>query len=223
MMLTHMRDRITVMGALIAFGAWTTAVLTPTLAVADRAITQWVQRYASPTLDVAFSVITAVGNADLTVPLATLLGLVLIRRGQPALALALWAGFIGGSAIEWATKHWLPHPGVPLALQRPHLIVFPQRLHTPYAYMSGHAFRTVLLGTVGSWMGTGRKSTAAWLGYVLGAVVFLIAIALVYLGDHWASEVVGGALLAAVCIAVLRAQPGWSASATGTQKKTQSA
>jgi undecaprenyl-diphosphatase len=210
---TLRKDQAAFVAVLVAFGAWTAAVLTPTLAAADLAITRRLQQDASPTLDVLLSLVTILGNFEITVLLVAIMGVVLIRRGQAAFAVALWAAFLGGSGVEWVTKQWLPHAGVPLSLQRPQLNIFHHQFDTPYSYMSGHAFRTLLLATVASWMGTRSQNRASALRYLLGALVVLMGIALVYLGDHWTSEVVGGYLWASVCVVLLRAQQLWPAIA----------
>jgi undecaprenyl-diphosphatase len=210
--MTKTRDRAVLVGALVAFGAWTAAVRAPALAAADRAITQWLQQFASPTVDALLSLITVLGNAEVTVVLALLMGVALIRRGQAPFALALWAVFVSGSGLEWVTKHWLPHPGVPLPLQRPGFNIFHHRFYTPYSYLSGHAFRTFLLATAASWIWAPPVDRVLWVRYALGALVVLMGVGLVYLGDHWASEVIGGYLLAAVCVMLLRVTPRGPAS-----------
>jgi len=61
----------------------------------------------------------------------------------------------------------------------------------------------MLLATAASLL---RAQTSRWrrlLPYVLGAAVALMGVALVYLGDHWASEVIGGYLLAVLGITLL--------------------
>jgi len=207
-MSTQPKGQAVFVAALVAFGAWTTAVLAPSLAIADLAITRWVQQYAFPTLDALLSLLTFFGNAEVTTLSVVLMGIVLVRRGQAPLAIALWAVFIGGSVIEWVAKHSLPHASVPDSLQRQGLNIFHHRFHTPYSYPSGHAFRTLLLATAVSWIWTRARDGTAWLRYLLGALVVLMGIALIYLGDHWASEVVGGFLLASVAVAFLRWQRG---------------
>jgi membrane-associated phospholipid phosphatase len=205
-MSTQPKSQAMFVAALVALGAWTAAVFTPSLAMADLAITRWLQQYASPTLDALLSLITLLGNAEITVVFVILMGVVLVRRGQVSLAIVLWAVFIGGSAVEWAAKHSLPHASVPESLQRHGLNIFHHQFHTPYSYPSGHAFRTLLLATAVSWIWTRAREGAAWLRYLLGALVVLMGIALVYLGDHWASEVVGGFLLATLAVVPLCAQ-----------------
>ncbi len=203
--MTKTRDQAVLVGVLVAFGAWTAAVLAPSLAAADVAITRWLQQFASPTIDALLSLVTVLGNAEITVVLALVMGVALIRRGQSPIALALWAVFVGGSGLEWVTKHWLPHPGVPLSLQRPGLNILHHQFHTPYSYLSGHAFRTFLLATAASWIWAPSVHRVVWLRYALVAIVALMGVALVYLGDHWASEVIGGYLLAAAGVVLLRA------------------
>ena len=198
------RDRVIPLAALIALGAWTAAAMTPPLAQADLLVTQWLQRYASPAFDVTLSILTIAGNAEVAAVVAGLIGVTLIRSGRATLAMALWAIFIGGSGIEWIFKHWLPHPGVPESLQRPGVNILHYILRTPYSYLSGHAFRTLLLATVASWLWSGPERSQRGLPYLLGAAVGDMGVALVYLGDHWASEVIGGYLLAALGIALLR-------------------
>ncbi len=207
-MSTQPKGQAIFVAALVAFGVWTATVLTPSLATADLAITRWLQQYASPTLDALLSLLTILGNAEITVVFVILMGIVLVRRGQAPLAIALWAVFIGGSAIEWAAKHSLPHAGVPAFLQRHGLNIYHRQFHTPYAYPSGHAFRTLLLATAVSETRMRFRKATAWLRYLLGAFVVLMGVALVYLGDHWASEVVGGFLLASAAVAFLRSQRG---------------
>jgi membrane-associated phospholipid phosphatase len=207
-MSTQSKGQAVLVAALVAFGAWTAAVLTPSLATADLAITRWLQQYASPTLDTVLSLLTLLGNAEITIVLVILMGIVLVRRGQAPLAIALWAVFIGGTAIEWAAKHWLPHANVPESLQRHGLSIYHDHFRTPYSYPSGHAFRILLLATVVPGLWTRSSEGAAWLRYLLGALVVLMGVALVYLGDHWASEVVGGFLLVSVAVPILRGRRG---------------
>lgn len=195
--------------AIALFAAWTIVALTPVGARFDRAITITLQRIASPTLDVGFSLITVLGNIEVTVLLVLLIGLILIRTGRGRAAIVVWTLFAGGSAFEWLAKHQFPHAGVPRELRRPGVNWLHYVIQTPYGYPSGHSFRTLLLAaaTLMTWQSMGRTAPRR-LRDVLVLVVGLMGLALVYLGDHWMSEVVGGYLLAIVCIHMVIAASG---------------
>ncbi len=131
--------------SVLLLAAWTLVALTPVLAQIDRAITIVLQRVASTGLDIGFSLITILGNAEVTSLLALVIGIVLIRTGRAPLAIVIWALFAGGSAFEWIAKHRLPHPSVPLELQRRGINTLHYMIRTPFGYPSGHAFRTLFL------------------------------------------------------------------------------
>ncbi len=185
----------------VLLAAWTIVAMTPLSARVDQALTVSVQRMASPVLDVGLSLVTIAGNVEVTVGLALLIGITLVRSGRIQTGVTLWGVFVGGSAAEWIGKHWLPHAGVLASLQRSRLNILHYVVHTPYAYPSGHAFRTLLLAVAAGiawWPLAGRVSGP--IRYAPAAAAGLMGLALVYLGDHWASEVVGGYLLAILCI-----------------------
>jgi membrane-associated phospholipid phosphatase len=70
---------------------------------------------------------------------------------------------------------------------------------TPYGFPSGHAFRTLFLAGV-LWSTSRRRSLV---GALLLAAVVAVDFSLVYLGDHWASEVIAGDLLAGICLGLV--------------------
>lgn len=190
--------------SVLLLAAWTLVALTPVLAQIDRAITIVLQRVASTGLDIGFSLITILGNAEVTSLLALVIGIVLIRTGRAPLAIVIWALFAGGTAIEWIAKHRLPHASVPLELQRRGINTLHYMIRTPFSYPSGHAFRTLFLAAA-TWV-TWRPRAGVARGRLRAALVLIVALmglALVYLGDHWASEVIGGYLLAVFCILVI--------------------
>ncbi len=192
--------------SVLLFAVWTLAALTPVLAQIDRAITILLQRIPSASLDIGFSLITILGNAEVTALLVLVIGIVLIRTGRAPLAIVIWALFAGGSAIEWIAKHRLPHASVPFELRRPGINTLHYMIRTPYGYPSGHAFRTLLLAAV-TWVTWRHRADVARrrLRAALVLVVGLMGLALIYLGDHWTSEVVGGYLLALLGILVIGA------------------
>lgn len=181
--------------------AWTIAAMTPLIAQADEAITLSVQRMVSPVLDAGFSLVTIAGNIEVTIGLVFLIGIALIRSGRIQTGVTLWGVFVGGSAAEWIGKHWLPHIGVFASLQRSRLNILHHLVQTPYAYPSGHAFRTLLLAVAAyiAWRPSAGRASGP-IRYAPLVAAGLMGLALIYLGDHWASEVVGGYLLAILCI-----------------------
>ena len=66
---------------------------------------------------------------------------------------------------------------------------------TPYGYPSGHTMRTTLLA------GTLLRKRPV----IAAGLVAAMMASLVYLGDHWTSEVLGGLCLGWVCVECTRA------------------
>jgi undecaprenyl-diphosphatase len=172
---------------------------------ATRTVDWWGLTLAHPVvsypLDVAASVVTLLGEPQITGAVAVALSLSWWRRRgvQGLVPLLLFAGV----AIEVVLKDVLPHPGPPpefsRGLQLPlflHLAT-PLFLHfpTPYSFPSGHMLRTTfLVALIGEHVP--RWHTASW------ALVLAMAFTRVYLNDHWVSDVGGGILLGLTLAAV---------------------
>ncbi len=148
----------------------------------DSAITVWLQ-HAAPQMDVPASLLVLLGNAEVAIPAVALAGVLLLVRNRAwALGiLALAVGLAVMSLVAVLLKHVIVHPGPPPELQR-HVLRSALSLHrTPYSYPSGHTIRTTMLA--------GLLLPRHWSAGVL--VVSMMA-ALVYLGDHWTTDVLGG-------------------------------
>jgi len=152
-------------------------------------MTIWLQR-AAPAPDVPATIFVLLGNAEVLITAVALWGVILIVRGNRsrAISAAYLAAFLACvSAAAFGLKFLIVHPGPPDALVRPGpgwttgLIHVPQ----PYSFPSGHTTRTTFLA------GTLLRGTP-WLA---AALVVCMMAALVYLGDHWTSDVVGGLCL----------------------------
>jgi undecaprenyl-diphosphatase len=91
--------------------------------------------------------------------------------------------------LEFAMKTWLPTVPVPDEAARstdPSFIEVPY----PYPYPSGHMLRSVILFGAVYLLWPNKLLRAAILVLLLG-----VAASRAYVGVHWASDVVGGALL----------------------------
>ncbi len=179
------------MAALAAFGflVWTAAL--PFTHRLDETVTVWLQR-AAPGPDYPASVLVLLGNAEVVIPSVVLAaGLLWARHRGSGLGI-LWfaAGLTVASLLAVTMKHLIIHPG-PTQYGRP---VFQFGLHTdaPYSFPSGHTLRTTLL----AWTGLRNAPRLA------GLLILSMMAALVYLGDHWLSDVLGGLCLAWVLIEV---------------------
>jgi membrane-associated phospholipid phosphatase len=178
---------------------WTALAFTPQVGRLDLWLTRWMQGHAARPLDVALSLLSLLGNVEVDAVLGLVVGLVRVRSGDGRTASALWSLLVLGTVAELAAKQVLPHPAVPRALRRGGLNPTHHVFSTRYGFPSGHAFRTLFL--VGAlWPVLGRRPLLR--GLLVGGVV-AVDIALVYLGDHWASEVIAGNLLAGICLGLL--------------------
>ena len=193
--------------AFSAFAVWTVTVMTAAVSRADWATTLLLQRSATAVVDRVASLVTGLGNVETAALLMLVIALVMSRSGHSRASLEVWAIFVGGSVLEVIGKHWLPHAGVPPWLRRPLLnhwhYAWNRFVGTSYGYPSGHAFRTVLMAGAVWRTWSPRDRWRRLLRSALVAVVMLMGAALIYLGDHWMSEVIGGCLLGAAGVGLL--------------------
>lgn len=151
--------------------------------------------------DEPFSLLSLLGSAEITVGLcAVMVVLALIKfRFLPILG---WSMIIPATFAEVFGKLVLFHPSPPVFLHRS---ILPTGLpsfyvHTDFSYPSGHMTRTVFIATVLFCLSL-YKIKNYFLKLIsiasLGGIVFLMGLTRVYLGEHWLSDVAGGAFLGA--------------------------
>lgn len=155
----------------------------------DARILDLAQRENSAVLDAIGMVTSVAGGVEFVAVAALALAAGLFVDGRRRLALRILIAFAVTGLIEVAVKMMVPQAPVPEeALRGPDPSLLD--ISTPYPYPSGHILRSVLL------LGTIYLLWPNRLGRV-AILLFLAASAAsrVYLGTHWPSDVLGGALL----------------------------
>ena len=178
---------------LALFAGFSASVGTGLLYGADLWALRTFQSAPSAFLDRASAAASSFGGLEVTVLAlaALLLGLSLTRRR--GLALRIFVVFVGTGILELLMKLYLPALPLPEGSGRSADYAPVVAVDYPYPYPSGHMLRSVIL--FGAFY---LLSGSRFLRAVMLAVLLAVAASRVYLGVHWASDVVGGAMLGAV-------------------------
>jgi undecaprenyl-diphosphatase len=147
------------------------------------------QRGSSWVMDNVGLVTSVVGGVEFVAVAAVALAAGLVLAGRRRLAARLLAAFVVTGLIELVFKMVVPQAPVPGDVLRgpdPSLL----DISTPYPFPSGHMLRAVLLLGAIYLLWPNKPGRMAIL-------LFLVASASsrLYLGTHWPSDVLGGALL----------------------------
>ena len=148
------------------------------------------QSRASEVLDAVAAIFSVPGTLEYVGGALLVLATGLFLAGQRVLAGRLLAAFVATGLLEFAMKFWLPQAPVPTEAARSADPTPILEVNYSYPYPSGHMLRSVILLGAVFLLWPNRLGRV-----VVLAVLFGVAASRVYLGVHWASDVIGGALL----------------------------
>jgi undecaprenyl-diphosphatase len=184
-------------GALaVAFGALAYQVrISGRVVTADEPVLSWLVEHRSAWLTgPAIAVTDACGPVG-TLALALVIGIVLSRRAASVMPAIILIGTVGAAAAaSTVTKTLVGRERPPLVTQ--------VLLETDHSFPSGHVTGAMaLFGMAAVMLGFGRPAARRWALLLLaGFLTMLVAATRLYLGEHWLTDVVGGALLGGTAV-----------------------
>jgi len=164
----------------------------------DTEVTRWFVDHRTPTWTDAMRIVTWLGSSAVIIPLAivVVVALLIVRRRWLALFVALAVG--GASLLSVLAKDLIgrDRPPLDIRLQQAHSSSFPSG-HSTQAAATYFALAIV----VTSLSHSRTRRAVTWTAATF--IVFLVGVSRVYLGMHWATDVLGGWLLGSVWVAGL--------------------
>ncbi len=161
----------------------------------DHAVLQTMQSLRTPWSDHLMLYLSRLADTEVILSLAggVLLFLLWQRHWRPAIYWLAAAGF--GLFASVALKHGLQIPRPPLAIEG----------LGPYSFPSGHVLRaTVIFSFLAVIIARAMPLNWRWLPYGwAGLLTLLVALARIYLGAHWLSDVIGSITLGLIWVSLL--------------------
>lgn len=180
--------------AVLAWGAWLVGPGSSGGLALDPLLLGWARDCQGPRLDPVMGAVTWLGSLWLLLPLALGVALYLRRRGESRRALFLTGALLGAALLAQLFKHGIDRP-------RPDL--FPPLTSLPLdpAYPSAHTMQGVAAALALALL-AGRRH--AWVWLPLGGAALMVAWSRIHLQVHFPSDVVAGALAAALWVLGLK-------------------
>lgn len=188
--------------SIIFFIVFTLIAKAGMLASFDFNTTVRIQNHIPSSFDAFFSLLSLVGSFEIIT--IVLIAVLLINRkflgSIPSLLL-----FAGAHFVEIIGKAFFTHPGPPFMFFRYNLdFIFPTS-YIPYqagiegSYPSGHSLRIVFLAVIIAFSLIAKKNFPKNSRIIIISTVAVFTLAMlvsrISLGEHWASDVIGGSLL----------------------------
>jgi membrane-associated phospholipid phosphatase len=161
----------------------------------DHSVTTWFVAHRNPRMDhIALAVTTALGPISTAAITAVVAAIVYARTRSLVCGLIVVATVGCASALCTGIKVLVGRARPPLAIQ--------ETLETDHSFPSGHVTgAAALFGIIAVLIGLSRnRSVQAALAVVVLLIVAAVALSRVYLGVHWLTDTVAGALLAAAVL-----------------------
>jgi undecaprenyl-diphosphatase len=175
----------------------------------DEGVLLWMNRRATPVLDLAALQVTALGNGLVVAVICLVAGTLLWLVGHRAYAALLAVGVGGAGVIYPVLKRVFDRP-------RPQLFEWRADYAHSSSFPSGHATLSMVLLVLLAYVVhrlSRRRWTSAVAALVAGAAVLLVGVSRLYLGVHYPSDVIAGyvigfswAVFCALALEALRAR-----------------